>query len=178
MIKLLEEYVGLAKNGNNTVVLYKNPSQADYKEMGKAAADAKRKLTEIRYIADSKTKTVWVADAYVADHHIMHDIAKLDSSWAPTPHRVEGAANVIENKFAVANTYWDDYRQYAKRNGSDAGPGPLPEVFFPIFHTDWSFTNRYVRAVQSVVDSYKEKYIKILNKKELLDFNNFKPLKK
>lgn len=73
IISLLEQWAA----SRYSINYYKNPSSSDYLEMEKEARSAGGHLKTIRFVADNRTKIVYVADANLTIHDDFKEVLNL-----------------------------------------------------------------------------------------------------
>jgi hypothetical protein len=99
IIKLSEEYAAMGKSQGYQVEIYKNPASSDLSALVKFAKEHNRQLRKVRFVADAKTKTVYVADAYLIEHNDIRKIVGLptyptrNDSWV-----LDGIADYVSGK--------------------------------------------------------------------------------
>ena len=99
IIQISEEYAFLGKSLGHPVEIYKNPASSDLLDMVKFANNQKRQLRKVRFVADSKSKVVYVADAYLIEHNNIRKIVGLptyptrNDSWV-----LDGIADYTSGK--------------------------------------------------------------------------------
>lgn len=130
ILRLCEEFAGSGRDYKGQPInVYKNPTSSDYVEMEKTARSQNRRLIEVRFVADSRTKTVYVADSYNSLHE---DIVKiLNLPPVGSKYILSGLAKVVNGKavFVVLSsvepevsipslwTWVDKYIQNCSKNG-------------------------------------------------------------
>lgn len=97
ILRLCEEFAGSGKDYKGQPInVYKNPTRSDYVEMEKTARSQNRRLIEVRFVADNRTKTVYVADSYNSLHEDIVEILKLPP--VGSKQILSGLAKVISGK--------------------------------------------------------------------------------
>lgn len=97
ILQICEEFAGSGKDyRGHPINVYKNPTRSDYVEMEKMARSQNRRLIEVRFVADNRTKTVYVADSYNSLHEDIVEILNLPP--VGSKQILSGLAKVISGK--------------------------------------------------------------------------------
>lgn len=171
-----EVYLTLQRFGSVTAPVYKNPSTSDYIAMYKESlATNERKLNYIRFIANAKTKSVYVWDGYRIVHEIVRSKLNMFDNFFNTPWILDGAADYSSGKavakdwhkfdtipkelmFASSRRGYDDPETDSSINNS------YINWAFQTLLIDWSFVDKYVSGTNSMMKLYKSKFNKYLER--------------
>ena len=156
-----EEWVSAPKVRGIKIDVYENPGSTDYKELNK---NTNRGI--VRFIADAKSKKVFVWDAYLATHFDVADKLRSEGRIGGSTYRdtlLRGQANLSggSSKMTDTDTFGNmDALEKAVRSKQILGV--LTDYFVRydiIFDTDWSWVSKYVNC-QYLVDM-KNRFDKI-----------------
>lgn len=138
IIDILEEYFDTRRIGGKAVVIYKNPISDDVKEFP---------TDFIRFLADSKTKTVYAWDGYSA----IHIEVWPKTLGNITPSKVKNFPNIIPGKAMREGTRltmvgWDGVENYIREYNRLAPKlrGEFKDYFQQLFSYNWSWLDNYV----------------------------------
>jgi hypothetical protein len=94
ILSYLEDYSTIGKVRGIAFAIYENPTKADFLSLQKEAKDQNKKVENIRYIANAKTKTIYVFNAEFAIHKEAKDILGLPIDPLLAPHILNGEAKL------------------------------------------------------------------------------------
>ena len=78
VITISENYLRLAKTHGKTFEIYENPTLSDISHLKSfVLQNYNRKVDDLKFIADAKTKKLYVVDAWVTNHNDVCDILGL-----------------------------------------------------------------------------------------------------
>lgn len=164
IISTCEGWVSSPVVRGTKIDVYENPGSGDYKELYK---NTNRGI--VRFIADAKSKKVFVWDAYLATHFDVADKLKSEGKIGGSTYRdtlLRGQANLSggSSKMTDTDTFGNmDALEKAVRSKQKLGI--LTDYFVRydiIFKTDWSFVSRYVNCQYLVDMKNKFNEIKLL----------------
>jgi hypothetical protein len=142
-----------AVSGEHKVDIYENPTSSDITSIFKTAREENRKVGEIRFIADAKSKKVYIADSYYIIHYHMYNTLNLMGDFGTYlnyPNLFDGIAVLYNGKITMNG--WDRFSLQIPRIN-------IPETrnwFDKLFSYDWSFADRYINGCSKFID-YKKK---------------------
>ena len=148
ILNTCEEWVSLPKVRGSIVNIYENPGSSDYKELNKNITRG-----VVRFIADAKSKKVFVWDAYLAIHVEVANKLNSEGKISGSTYRnslLLGEANLSGGGAKMTDSdvfgHVNDLMKIVK---AKKPLGYLKEYFDKyeeIFKTDWSFVSRYVNC--------------------------------
>lgn len=155
IVRLSEEYLTLGKFLDATFPIYKNPTSTDLLDLHKIAKDEHRKLDEIRFVADSHSHNVYIADAQIGLHKIISKYvnSQWENNWEKRPWILDGLASV--NGSNMTMTYWD---KYEVMTFSSKMKNVLYKNFFmDSVNLDWSWVDKYIHNCGTRMKEYRVK---------------------
>jgi hypothetical protein len=146
--KLLEDYIKTFSGdyvGEDYVSVYKNPSSSDYVSMVKEARQMQKRLTKIRFFAKADRKEVWVWNGYFIIHDDM--LTKLGlNNLRLNNDFIKGMANFSGGVATIIGI--DDYS------------GSRKDRLDKTMSYDWTWLDRYIKGVSTLVSKYNRGEIK------------------
>jgi hypothetical protein len=157
LLKQIEQYSDTKNVSGHAVIIFENPTSSDILEISKTTKSSPK---EVRFIADAKTRKVYVWDAYLAIHReILKQINVKYSAMAP-PYSMIGEATINGNKLNFK-------KSDALGNWMDISLGPIPKSLTPQqklnWDTDRSNANNEIRNYVNFDWSFADRYINGLN---------------
>ena len=151
VIKLCEEYFDIIKLDNVTVTVIKNPTANEY---------IKYNLKEIRFLADNKTKDIYVWNAYYAAHsQVMNRLGFTDirSGYIYTGE-AEGSGSGLPKIKGIATV-----EMYLRL---DIGTLKMNLKFLrKLFSVDWEWVDKYIVGASSYIKQCELRVNQRLGKK-------------
>jgi hypothetical protein len=157
IICLSEEYVALGIMFGKATPIYKNPSRSDFLEILRAAREEKHKVEEIRFVADTNSKTVYVADGYNIGHPEILKAVGLPSNRFANPQIQLGSASLNNGKATVWSTRMESDYFYNKVKGDVE----LMNYYKKTYNYDWSWVDKYVSGFSNELKKGKDLFLKL-----------------
>ena len=156
---LSEEYLTVSKNMQGVPIeVYVNPTNQDFLDLSKAASKEKRSLDAVRFIADDRSKKVYMVDAYLVNHDGFRKILGLSADYKNTFQLFDGIAGITNNR--VTEVAWDKYSIFVKNASGYQGHGDFVTCrwFDNTLKINWSWVDKYFPGFSSRVLKYKLEY--------------------
>lgn len=149
--KILEAYQGRVKAFGGSTEVFVNPTRTEIQSAYKESLGSGRNEGGLRFLADNKSKKVYVWNAYVATHDNVAMMISIDlaSRYELKDNSVlPGDATVKSGKAVMILTYRELNH---------------PNSFYSVPLVDWSWVNPFVDCSE-YVRKEKENYQRILKK--------------
>ena len=150
ILKLAEDYEDRKNIYGKDVLIFKNPTSSDIKEI-----KSQHFTTEVRFIADAKSRLVYVWDANLAIHApILKALKYPEGSIGNSPYLLESLANIVGTKLELTSSQADDMFYFPsfwvnKRN-------PISQkLLTQLLEYNWTFADRYISNFSSYVDKFR-----------------------
>ena len=158
IIVILEEYATRKNISGRDVVIYKNPTVTDLKEIQKLSV--LQDMPEVRFVINRNDKGVYIWDSYLANHDQVYGVLHLDWFHRDTDLNVLfGHAYIKGNRLVPSSSdlrgmfYYVISWIYSKKD-SEQNSKKL-ETFFGY---DWSFADRYIVGFNSYLKQVKSEW--------------------
>ena len=164
IIKFCEEYSARKNISGKDVVVYKNPTVDDLKEIQKTSV--LQDMPEVRFVINNGDNCVYIWDAYLANHDQVYDILHLD--WFHRDSDINilfGHAFIKGNKLVPDSSdlrgmfYYVISWIYSKKD--ILGCNKKLEEFFKL---DWSFADKYIVGFNKYLKQIKSELASIKSK--------------
>ena len=170
IMKIGEQWFSDVKNGNITASVYVNPGSSDIREIYKVAASSNKPgQPAIRFIADAKSKKVYVWDAYYAYHDDVSNLLGYNkpNEYLDEPPFVYDGYGKIVNGAIIGNdkhgtTQNIDLILSSLNNNrylSDRQVKERIDILRPIFSYDWSFIDKYISGFSQLIQKRKQDFL-------------------
>ena len=159
IIEISEEYNTRKNISGKDVVVYKNPTVDDLKEIQKLSV--LQDMPEVRFVINRNDKGVYIWDSYLANHDQVYGVLHLDWFHRDTDLNILfGHAYIKGNRLVPSSSdlrgmfyyviSWiyskKDFEQNSKRL----------ETFFGY---DWSFADRYILGFNSYLKQVRSEWM-------------------
>ena len=162
IISFCEEYLISGKAYGKQFDVYENPTSSDIVKLNKTAREDRRTFDLMRFIADAKTKKVYIADAHLANHEDIEKSVGIFSRYLETPWLLEDMVKITGGRPKMDSIMsLVDPIQLGDRVIKDK---KLINWFNDRFSYDWSFVDNYIGGVSNAMKFYQEKYQKAVEK--------------
>jgi hypothetical protein len=148
IVILLEDYLDSVNYGGRNVQVFVNPTFDDYKEL-----NAKK----VRFIADAKSKKIYVWNAYFAIHNAI--AYKIGLEPRMDVDLFSGESDYYNNKLYMKES--SRLRGYVK-NVKQGNARPLEHQYLVnFFNQNWSWLDKYIDGAVQYINDNKQKFEKI-----------------
>ena len=158
IIEISEEYNTRKNISGRDVVIYKNPTVSDLKEIQKLSV--LQDMPEVRFVINRNDKGVYIWDSYLANHDQVYGVLHLDWFHRDTDLNVLfGHAYIKGNRLVPSSSdlrgmfYYVISWIYSKNNVEQNSK--RLETFFGY---DWSFADRYIVGFNSYLKQVKSEW--------------------
>lgn len=165
--KLFEDYSKMGNVRGLPVTIYNNPTKSDFLALQKEAKELNKKVDNIRYIADAKTKTIYVFNAEFAIHKEVKGILNLPIDPLKAPYILNGEATLrsgtlvpISERSTTISKILSNYLNYPGNKVENSNY--LKEVFS--YNWDWLYS--YVK-VKKEIEGFRKSFLYLMKKDNL-----------
>lgn len=133
IVTILDSYKTGRKISDEFVTVYENPTSSDVAEIIRTASRDKRRIADIRFVADAKSQKVYIADGYLITHNeicAMIGIPYFDTPWV----RTGGLARLDGTNLRLFKASMSNFSSES-------------------FKYDWSFVGKYIQGWSEALDS-------------------------
>ena len=142
---LLEKYLDSENVAGRLVTIFENPSSDEFKELKDQSKTSSDK-TLLRFIANFKTKKVYVWDAYLANHNDIRLALRFHQDIEITPFIINGFLEIVDSGVSMCS--WEDfesYMVYGKKRSKT-----FNYYFNTIFSYDWKWLDQYAKCSEFI----------------------------
>lgn len=156
--RLCEDYFNTKKVFNREVVIYRNPTTSDYKELMRVIKSAGVSDLIVRFIADAKKQSIYIWDARLANHDNISDLVGF--SWVQREYEywvITGDAEINGSRLVVSS--WRGLFYYPIKwlytRPEDDYSGNIKKRLFDFFACNWSFVDKYLPGFAQELNKIK-----------------------
>ena len=164
IIEISEEYNTRKNISGKDVVVYKNPTVDDLKEIQKLSV--LQDMPEVRFVINRNDKGVYIWDSYLANHDQVYGVLHLDWFHRDTDLNILfGHAYIKGNRLVPSSSdlrgifYYVIGWIYSKKDVEQNS-----KKLDTFFSYDWSFADRYIVGFNSYLKQVKSEWLSQVKK--------------
>lgn len=151
--KIIEQYVTLGHMFGDSVPIYSNPTSNDFLSLVKDAKSFNRRVVDVRFIADAKKQSVYIADSFLIGHAQMRQALSYPEGMFSVPWIVQGESTYRNNKLYVHSMNINsDYNKTIISSN-------LQDFYLRQIDYNWTFVDKYIIGFSNEYENLRH-YIK------------------
>jgi hypothetical protein len=153
--QILEEYYSSVKTFMGYAEVFENPTTSDLLSLEKNFTS--KMLDNVRYLANTETKIVYVWDANLALHKDIRKILKLPYEPEKAPYTMHGEANLTGGKIKFINAEIGNNISALKlKNVPNHRIKQIKKYLNLVFQYNWDWLDKYINGIGEYINKERE----------------------